>query len=496
MAETSGKVLELTDYTFDETIEKNPIILVLFYAPWCVKSKGILPEFDKAAKLIKQIGKPYVLAKVDATSQTQVSDKVGIEVYPVIKLYINKEAKPYDKKEFNADTIIRFIDRAVRPPSVELLVREEIEGLKESKGMKAVLISDDEKIRAEFIEAAKSIKDIPFYHMSIATGKQYFAEVPANSVIFMKGKDEGKFILSENLIKNNIVEFISLNMFPAVTNFNQDVLGQILKPNGRLGIALFRSSSDPNAKKYDEEFTKLATEKKSLKTVFVISDVKGTIEEKVAKYIQLDIEKMPMMVILQKKEDLAKYDYTGELTQAGMGKYLDDFLAGKIVRTLKSEEEPVPNLGPVYKIVGNTFSRDVLNNDLDVFVKFYAPWCGHCKSLAPVYHELAEQLKNNPMLKLAEVDATANEIPGHKVTSFPTLKLFVGGRKENAINYEGPRTIEGMLEFLKKNCKHEIKMVEKTSDNKEIKEEKEAGVAHDDGGQCGVDTCKDKPKDS
>lgn len=59
---------------------------------------------------------------------------------------------------------------------------------------------------------------------------------------------------------------------------------------------------------------------------------------------------------------------------------------------MKSEEIPESNDAPVKIVVGKNFDSIVMDETKDVLVEFYAPWCGHCKSLEPKYEELAKQL--------------------------------------------------------------------------------------------------------
>lgn len=85
-----------------------------------------------------------------------------------------------------------------------------------------------------------------------------------------------------------------------------------------------------------------------------------------------------------------------------------------------------------------------------VFACSYAPWCGHCKSLAPVWAEAAKRAKKlSPPIPIAKVDADAHKDLGSRfdVTGFPTIKLFRGGA---ASEYDGARDADGILASLKK----------------------------------------------
>jgi len=81
----------------------------------------------------------------------------------------------------------------------------------------------------------------------------------------------------------------------------------------------------------------------------------------------------------------------------------------------------------------------------DWLIKFYAPWCGHCKRLAPIWDELATQAKGK--FNVAKVDCTIHSAACTKegVRGYPTVKLFSHGQK---FDYKGPRTIEDFTKFV------------------------------------------------
>ncbi|CAJ1398634.1 unnamed protein product, partial [Effrenium voratum] len=78
----AADVLTLDGGNFTVALRANPRLLLLFYAPWCVHSRSLEPEFVKAADLLPDV----VLAKVDASMEVEVAEEFGIGAYPGVFL--------------------------------------------------------------------------------------------------------------------------------------------------------------------------------------------------------------------------------------------------------------------------------------------------------------------------------------------------------------------------------------------------------------------------
>ncbi|KAI5326336.1 hypothetical protein L3X38_035410 [Prunus dulcis] len=97
----------------------------------------------------------------------------------------------------------------------------------------------------------------------------------------------------------------------------------------------------------------------------------------------------------------------------------------------------------------DNFNEVVLDETKDVLVEFYAPWCGHCKSLAPTYEKVATAFKLEEGVVIANLDADKYKDLAEKygVSGFPTLKFFPKNNKEGE-EYGGGRDLEDFVDFI------------------------------------------------
>eukprot|EP01065_Artemidia_motanka_P037489 TRINITY_DN460_c0_g2_i1.p2 TRINITY_DN460_c0_g2~~TRINITY_DN460_c0_g2_i1.p2 ORF type:complete len:204 (+),score=97.55 TRINITY_DN460_c0_g2_i1:59-670(+) len=98
------------------------------------------------------------------------------------------------------------------------------------------------------------------------------------------------------------------------------------------------------------------------------------------------------------------------------------------------------------------YESEVVNSGKTAFIKFYAPWCGHCKRMAPAWDKLGAEYKDHAKVVIGEVDCTTQKSLCSDVQGFPTIKHGSGGSLED---YEGGREYDDLAAFaanLKPSC--------------------------------------------
>jgi len=163
----------------------------------------------------------------------------------------------------------------------------------------------------------------------------------------------------------------------------------------------------------------------------------------------------------------------------GIGAYVDEKCLGlepKVEEPAKPKSQDAApethKAGSVHKLTSHDFDKFVTNNkDKNVFIKVYAPWCGHCKNMAPAWIELAKSLEDKyDDVIIAEYDATSNESlkGGYAVRGFPTLFWAGKDSKDKPEKYQGARSIEAWTKFVDDKVPVADEVVEE-----EVQEEKE-----------------------
>jgi len=467
----ANDVVILTDDNFESTIQNNPYVMVKFFAPWCGHCKEFAPEYEEAAKKAKELGKPYILADLDATIHKEAAKKEHIEGFPTIKLYINGKAIDYNG-ERTKDEVLTFLDKKTGPASIKLETKEDITKIKDGKNLRCILGTERNDMQTIYEDTARAEDDYMFYHTTPELLGEVFPEAKEDNIVLLKDFDEKVVIYNEKLDSTKLKEFLDTNSIPLAGDIDLKLVKLVFTPHGRTGVFLFVNPDTDNAEILKREFKNTAIALRGPDNAFGVVDLKTEWGGRVAEFFGIEESALPVLEVIKMKADIVRYRLPEKITEANIKKFLEDCNAEKVERFFKSEPEPKENSGPVRKVVGKTFKREVMDNDDDIIMLFYAPWCGHCQKFDPIYEELAKTLANNKKLKFMKIDAAANDIEGHTIQGFPTIKFFPGKDKERFIPYEGERSAAEVAKFIKEKASHPVEIPEfKSKDEEDLGKE-------------------------
>ncbi|XP_060068667.1 protein disulfide-isomerase-like [Ylistrum balloti] len=466
-------VLVLTTTNFEQAIADNEHILVEFYAPWCGHCKALAPEYAKAAQLLKDSDSSIKLAKVDATVESSLGEKFGVRGYPTLKFFIGGKPSEYQGGR-QANEIVNWLKKKTGPPCTSL--DDVAAGKKFAESDDVVVIGffkDLESVEAKAYEnAAREIDDVP---LGITSNADLFAEykVEKDGVVLLKKFDEGRNDLEGDVTSDAVKTFVAGNRLPLVVEFTQESAQKIFGGEIKNHILLFIKKSADNFDSVIEGFKASAKEFKG-KVLFIYLDIGDEENGRILEFFGLKIDECPSVRLINLGEDMSKFKpETDDLGTEAISKFVNSFLDGKMKPHLMSEEVPSDwDAEEVKVLVGKNFDEVARDKSKDVFVEFYAPWCGHCKQLVPIWNELGEKFKDNADVVIAKMDATANEIADVKVQSFPTLKYFPKNSEE-IIDYNGERTLESLVNFVTSGGKEGNGEADDDDDEEDEEEEEE-----------------------
>merc|ERR1711994_373409 len=361
-------VLVLTEGNFQEAVDGNEFVLVEFYAPWCGHCKALAPEYAKAAGILAEKDSPIKLAKVDATEESSVAEKFEVRGYPTLKFFKNGKAMEYGGGR-TADTIVSWVEKKTGPPAKTLASVEDAKAYADGKSVAIIGFFKDETTDAAkaFLAAAGMMDDFEF---GITGDDAVFKEygVEGETVLLLKDFDDGKAILSEGITEEAVTKFASSESLPLVIDFNHETAQKIFSGEIKSHLLVFSSAKADSHADTLAMLKEIAIANKG-KMLFVTINTDEEDHKRILEFFAIKDDELPTFRAIKLGEDMAKYEPADDaIESANIKAFVGDFLDGKLKQHLMSE---------------------------DVLVEFYAPWCGHCKQLAPIWDKLGEKYKGS-----------------------------------------------------------------------------------------------------
>ncbi|EEQ87733.1 protein disulfide-isomerase A1 [Blastomyces dermatitidis ER-3] len=453
-SEAESDVHALTKDNFDDFINSNDLVLAEFYAPWCGHCKALAPEYETAATELK--AKNIPLAKIDCSVESELCQEHEVEGYPTLKVFRGREQVKQYSGPRKSGAITSFMTKQSLP-AVSKVTADNIEDVKTLDKVVVIgyFMEDDKESNEAFAAVAEDLRDDFLFAVTNDAKLAAAEDVEQPSVILFKDFDERKEIFKGELFQEDISNFVKLSSTPLVGEIGPETYAGYMASG--LPLAYIFAETPEEREEFITVLKPIAKKHKGSINIGTIDTVAYGAH---AGNLNLDPDKFPAFAI-QDTANNKKYplDQTLKITGDVIAKFIEDVLDGKVEPSIKSEPIPESQEGPVTVVVAHTYQELVIDNDKDVLLEFYAPWCGHCKALAPKYDQLGQLYAENPefasKVTIAKVDATANDVPD-EIQGFPTIKLFPAGSKDSPVDYTGPRTVKDLADFVRSKGKHGV----------------------------------------
>lgn len=457
LAIADSDVTQLKKDSFDEFVKSNDLVLAEFFAPWCGHCKALAPEYEEAATTLKE--KNIKLVKVDCTEEADLCQTYGVEGYPTLKVFRGLDnISPYQGQRKAAAITSYMIKQSL--PAVSELTKDTLEDFKSADKVVLVAYTEEgDKANNElFAKLAEKHRD------SYPFGASHDAElakaegVTAPAIVLYKQFDDGKAVFTDKFDEEAITKWAKTSSTPVIGEVGPETYSDYMSA----GIPLaYIFAEKPEQRKELGDLLKPVAEKHRGAINFATIDASAFGAH--AGNLNLKTDKFPAFAIQETvKNQKFPFDQDKEITLEAISSFVGEFLAGKVEPSIKSEPIPETQEGPVTVVVAKNYDTIVLDNEKDVLIEFYAPWCGHCKALAPKYEDLASLYGKSEFkdkVVIAKVDATLNDVPD-EIQGFPTIKLYPAGAKDKPVTYSGARTVEDLIKFIAENGKYKASVSE------------------------------------
>ncbi|XP_065337000.1 protein disulfide-isomerase A3 [Cloeon dipterum] len=466
-------VLELTDDDFSTRIAEHEVAVVMFYAPWCGHCKRMKPEYEKAAPTLRANDPPVTLAKVDCTEAgKETCSKHGVTGYPTIKIFRNGEVSQDYSGPREADGIVKYMKSQVGPSSKELANVADFDKFTSKEEVVVVgFFKEDSDLKKAFLKLADVLREKVTFGNSADEAVLKKADVNDGIVLFrpkhLANKFEPATVKYDGAANKDAIEkWINKNYHGLVGHRTRDTSKDFENPLIVAYYAVDYTKNPKGTNYWRNRILKVAKDHTDFN--FAIS-AKDDFQHELNEF-GIDFVAGDKPLVFARDAKNRKFAMKDEFSIENFETFIKDLKADKLDPYLKSEPIPDDNEGPVVVAVAKNFDEVVTKVDKDVLIEFYAPWCGHCKKLAPTFDELGEKMKGEDV-SIVKMDATANDVPStYDVRGFPTLYWVPKNNKDSPVRYESGREVNDFVEYIAKHATNELKGYDRKGKEKKKEE--------------------------
>ncbi|KAI6105545.1 thioredoxin-like protein [Pisolithus sp. B1] len=456
-SEKPSDVVSVTQETFESIVNAEPMILVEYFAPWCGHCKALAPHYEEAATILRD--KDIKLAKVDCVDQAELCQAHGIQGYPTLKVFRRGEAADYIGPR-KADGIVSYMVKQSLPAVSQVTAANLTEFQQADKIVAiAYVTSTSDAPAPEFSVTAEKHRDDYLFGITADPEAIAAAGVSVPTIVVYRNFDEPAseypYPIS-SVTADDLGNWLQELAIPIIGEVNGDTYS-IYVASGQPLAYLFVDPNDEKSQVYIEALKPVASKYRG-KINFVWIDATKFGDH--AKALNLVEPKWPSFVIQDLQLQLKyPYDQSKEVEPTTVSVMVTDYLDGKLQPKLKSQPIPENQDESVFVLVGEQFDEIAFDESKDVFVEFYATWCGHCKRLKPIWDSLGDHFAEmKDRVVIAKMEAQENDLPPSvpfRIGGFPTLKFKPAGSRD-FIDYDGDRSLESLIAFVEERAKNDL----------------------------------------
>jgi len=435
----------LTESDFEYAFARFRYVVVQFYTGSLTNE--IQDHYAHTAQNVAEVIPEVTFCKFNVTNKIKYLDAYQLHKFPTLKFFIKSKEDPRDYKgNGNTEDIITWLRKELDSLTIKVTSNEELEKVvSEKQNVGFYVGSKSSAAYQSFLGVLPSFDDVAFVTSDDTAFNEHFG-VKGNMFVMSRNHGEEKNFFKGEFSVQALKKFIETYKLPLFIP-EKEMTREYMDKKHR-DVAFFIKDSDEGSEG-EEVFKSIAKEFRE-KLGFTIVSTRSPLGYLYTGLFQLKDVKLPVAAILRSSDKRQRYILDRDVTPKNLKIFLENFFRDNLIPLTKSASVPLDEYdGDVRVVVQKNYKEVVLDESNDVMIEFYSPYCSYCTRFAPTYAAFATAVKDVENLIIAKIDATKNQVEDVGLRGYPSVLFYPRGKKGEPVDYIGPRTQEGLIEFIK-----------------------------------------------